>query len=317
MKKNLFIVYLLIFLAMSFWGLSFVWVKIVYQYLKPFTIVFIRLSISAFLLFISGKLFKFLDKIDKNTIFSIMLLAFFEPFLYFIGESFGLLLVSATVGSIIIATIPVITPIFSLIFEKEKITIYGIIGLILSFIGVLLLIIFGNDHEISVENKNGISIKGILLLFFAVFSAIGYLITAKRILKKNIEPFTIVAYQNLFGAIYFLPFFLIFDFKNMMPIQDMPFEVFKNILLLAIFPSTIAFIFYNISLKEIGINRSNIFTNFIPVITAIASFFILKEKFTLIKIFSIFLIIFGVFISQIKKSYEGNYIQEYWLIKIL
>jgi|YNPMSStandDraft_1061717.scaffolds.fasta_scaffold00587_5 drug/metabolite transporter (DMT)-like permease len=311
MKKNLFIVYLLIFLAMSFWGLSFVWVKIVYQYLKPFTIVFIRLSISAFLLFISGKLFKFLDKIDKNTIFSIMLLAFFEPFLYFIGESFGLLLVSATVGSIIIATIPVITPIFSLIFEKEKITIYGIIGLILSFIGVLLLIIFGNDHEISVENKNGISIKGILLLFFAVFSAIGYLITAKRILKKNIEPFTIVAYQNLFGAIYFLPFFLIFDFKNMMPIQDMPFEVFKNILLLAIFPSTIAFIFYNISLKEIGINRSNIFTNFIPVITAIASFFILKEKFTLIKIFSIFLIIFGVFISQIKKSYEGNYIQEY------
>lgn len=309
MKKNLIFIYFLIILAMIFWGLSFVWVKIVFKYIGPFTLVFTRLFISSLLLFFFGKIFKFVEKIrDRNIILNIMLLSFFEPFLYFICESFGLMLVSATIGAIIISTIPVLTPIFSFIFEKEKISIYGIFGLLISTSGVILLILYG---EKKIIYENNISLKGILLLFGAVFSAIGYLITAKKLLKKEINPTTIVAYQNLFGSLYFFPLFLIFEKSNFNFSLFKNKELFLNILYLAILPSTLAFIFYNICLREIGINRSNIFTNFIPVVTAISSFLILKEKFSLTKILSILIILIGVFISQIKKKKEELYIQEY------
>jgi len=33
-------------------------------------------------------------------------MAFFEPFLYFIGESFGLVYISSTIAAVIVATIP-------------------------------------------------------------------------------------------------------------------------------------------------------------------------------------------------------------------
>ncbi|MCX8059547.1 MAG: DMT family transporter [Spirochaetes bacterium] len=308
MRNKFGLIYILITLAMIFWGMSFVWVKIVFKYIGPFTLVFIRLFFSSILLFLFSSIFGLFEKIkDKSILFSIMLLSFFEPFLYFICESFGLMLVSATIGSIIIATIPVLTPIFSFIFEKERLTFYGIIGLFISTIGVFLLIFLSKVEKIS---ENNISIKGIILLFLAVLSAIGYLITAKKILKKNVNPITLVTYQNLFGAIYFLPLFIIFELKNLRLEIFKIDELIKNVLYLSIFPSTLAFIFYNISLREIGINRSNIFTNFIPIVTAISSFFILKENFGIIKIVSIFLIIFGVFMSQIKNK-RNIYIQEY------
>jgi len=300
-KNNL--VYLLITLSMVFWGMSFVWVKIAFKYINPITLVFFRLVVSSSLLFILGKMFHLIqNNLDRKSLLSLMLLAFFEPFLYFLGESFGLQLVSPTIGSIIIATIPVITPVFSYIIAKEKISMQGIIGIFVSFAGVLL-IVFNKNFEIIY------SIKGLILMFFAVFSAIGYMITAKFVAQK-VRPLTMVVYQNLFGSLYFFPLFLIIDLKTL-NIGMINIELITNLLLLALLPSTFSFIFYNLAIKEIGINKSNIFTNFIPVVTAIASFFILKEGFDTRKILAITLVLLGVLISQIKRKQRVTVIPEY------
>ena len=48
------------------------------------------------------------------------MLALFEPFLYFLGESFGLTYVSATVGSVLISTIPVFATIGAWLIFREK-----------------------------------------------------------------------------------------------------------------------------------------------------------------------------------------------------
>ena len=50
------------------------------------------------------------------------LLSFFEPFCYFLGESYGMRYISSTLGSIIIATIPIFTPFLVFIFHKKKIS---------------------------------------------------------------------------------------------------------------------------------------------------------------------------------------------------
>ena len=49
-----------------------------------------------------------------------LLMALFEPFIYFLGESYGLLYVSSTVAAVIVATIPLISPLFAWYFFREK-----------------------------------------------------------------------------------------------------------------------------------------------------------------------------------------------------
>lgn len=290
MKKNITI-YFIATLSMLFWGLSFVWVKIVYEYYRPFTVVTIRLFIATILLLLYQQIFKDRQKVDIADIPRFLLLAFFEPFCYFLGESFGMQYVSSTIASIIIATIPVFAPIFSYIFYKERLTTSGIVGLFISVLGVILLVVDKN------LNFNA-PIKGILLLLFAVVAAIGYGIVAKK-LTFSYGSVTIIKYQNGFGFLFFLPFFLIFDLNHFLAVKP-DLRLITNILALTIFASVLAFILFTRVLKELGINSANIFTNLIPIFTAIFSFLILKEKFNLQKIIAIIMVISGVFVSQVR-----------------
>jgi drug/metabolite transporter (DMT)-like permease len=73
-----------------------------------------------------------------------------------------------------------------------------------------------------------------------------------------------------------------------------------NILVLSIFCSSLAFIFLVRGVQVLGLGKSMIFCNLIPVITAIISFFLLNEEFTIPKISGIAIVITGIFIVQKK-----------------
>ncbi|NLN29949.1 MAG: DMT family transporter, partial [Bacteroidales bacterium] len=83
-------------LSMIFWAFSFIWFKTANETYRPVTIVFIRLVLSVVLLniFISASRSRIRIKKEDRKLF--IILAVFEPFLYFLGESFGLTYVNAT-----------------------------------------------------------------------------------------------------------------------------------------------------------------------------------------------------------------------------
>jgi drug/metabolite transporter (DMT)-like permease len=141
------------------------------------------------------------------------------------------------------------------------------------------------------------SLSGILLMMLAVSGAIGYSVCIKT-LAERYNSFTIVAWQNFIGAVYFLPLFLLFN-PGFEKIFDFPFEAYIPVFKMAIFASTLAFMFFTMGIGKIGINRANIFTNIIPVFTAILSFLLLGERFTWIKIAGIVIVITGLLLSQI------------------
>jgi drug/metabolite transporter (DMT)-like permease len=201
--------------------------------------------------------------------------------------------ISATLGSLIISTIPLFTPIFTYVFLKEKLGLWGIIGLLISFLG-LTFIIFEN------ADLSG-SIWGVLLEFFAVFSGIAYGIVVKKLTHKY-KSITIVKVQSQLGALYFLPLFLIFDWSKFIAI-DHSFSLYLVIIKLSLFGSVAAFILFTEVVKGMGPNIANMFTNLIPVFTAVFAFFILGEMITPVKIIGIITVIVGLFISQIKGKY--------------
>ncbi len=193
-------------LAMIFWAFSFLWFKVANETFHPVTIVFLRLLFSVIIMTVFLLVTKNYMKIRKADRKLFLMLALFEPFFYFLGESFGLTYVSATVCSVMISTIPVVATIGAWLIFKEKLKTINYMGIILSFIGVLVFIL-NSDGSISFNSK------GLGFLSLAVVSAVGYNLTLSR-LVGTYSPVYIVNVQNIIGAVLFMPIFFIFDFKH-------------------------------------------------------------------------------------------------------
>jgi len=284
-------------MAMIFWSFSFIWFKEANKTFNPITIVFIRLLFSVVLMTVFLLLTKNYMKIRKEDRKLFLMLAVFEPFFYFLVESFGLTYVSATVCSVLISTIPVFAAIGARFLFNEKLKGINYAGIILSFIGVLVFIL-NRDGSIS------FNVKGLLLLLLAVLSAVGYNLTLSR-LVGHYTPVYIVNVQNIIGAVLFLPLFLILDVKEFVKIP-FTFEMFKPIIELAVFASCGAFILFAYSVKNMGITKANVFSNCIPVFTALFSFILMGDILSLQNIIGMAIVIAGLFMSQINGSRKNT-----------
>lgn len=277
-------------LSMIFWSFSFVWIKIVYEAYGPLTTVLFRLLISTGLMLVFTILSRKLQKIQPGDLKMFVLLAFFEPFLYFMGESYGLKYVSSTVASVIVATIPLFSPIAAWYFYKEKLSRTNLFGLVITFFGVSLVVLDTSFNFTA-------SPLGVALEFFAVFGAIGYASVLKGI-SHRYNTFTIITYQNLIGAVFFLPFWLIFEMNDFTQVAFNA-KAFWAIIKLAIFASTFAFILFTYSVRNMGINKSNTFINVIPICVAVFAYMILGDKLNFHQMVGIAIVISGLFLAQI------------------
>lgn len=297
MKKEQILVYGAAIGSMLCWASSFVWFKVAFRQYRPIEVVFLRLLLSAIVLAGFQILIRNEEKIVPEDRKILALLAFFEPFCYFLGESFGMNLVSPTIGSIIVSTIPLFTPLFAHLFIGEKVTRYSIMGIVVSFAGVVLII--------AEKAGSPTSLKGVLLMFFAVFSGIAYGILLRKVAHRY-SGITIVRTQSILGALYFLPLFLILDSHHFIHTVPQP-ETILTIIKLAVFASSMSFILFTYAMRHIGLTNANVFTNLIPVFTAIIAYFVLGEIITLQKVVGISVVIGGLFISQIPQFQRPRY----------
>ncbi len=291
MKNKGYIVHLAGVIAMIFWGMSFVWSTQVYRSLNPTTTIFLRLLVAT--IFFTAILFAFRlnEKVKKEHLRLFALAAMFEPFLYFIFEGYGLKDTSPVIGSGIIAMIPLVTPIAARIFLKERLRPMNVVGFIVSFVGVIVMLL----------NKNlefTASPKGILFLFGAVIVAVGYSIALIK-LTKLYKPLTITWMQNIIGMIYFIP--LVFVMERFQPSN------FANVgtyiiplVCLGVFCSAVAYALWAFCFSRLGASKANVYSNLIPVFTAIFSYLLAIEEMTVNKIIGILVVVVGLVLSQMK-----------------
>ena len=203
MKDKNFLVHLAGVAAMIFWGMSFIWSTQVYDSLNPTATIFLRLVVATIFFTAILFIFRLNEKIKKEHLGLFALAALFEPFFYFIFEGYGLKNTSPIIGSAIIALIPLVTPIGARIFLKERITPMNVVGLVVSFTGVVVMLL----------NKNmdfAASPKGVMFLSGAVLVAVGYSIALIK-LTKLYKPLTITWMQNIIGMLYFIPLVVVME----------------------------------------------------------------------------------------------------------
>lgn len=285
--------YLSPILATVCWAFSYIWTNMAFASFYPVTIVTLRVIFaSIFMLMVVGFTHN-LQKPQAKHLLWFLGLGLLEPFGYFLCEIYGLTMVSPTFAAVILSTIPLFSPFIAFIFLREKITVANVLGIIISMGGVL---------SISIESGGGLVTKplGVILLFVAVFISISYSVSIRK-LSKYYSEITIVTYQNITGILLFTPLFFIMDYgKAALPFQP---KALIAVGLLAIFASSLAFLFYASSLNKFGVTRTNIFLNLLPGITAFLSVTLLGEAISAQKIVGLIVVIIGLFVGQSKQSF--------------
>ena len=298
MKQNNIITYILLVLTAIFWGGSFVLTKEIFlaaPTITPSIIVTLRLIVASVVFVPFLLITRRWQKIQRKDIKYFFILAFLEPFTYFLCENNGIKLVPGGISSIIIATIPVYVP-FGLFFAySEKLYKINIIGVLLSLIGIAVMI---SGDGLTTD----INPRGIILLFGAVIIAVVYTIFLMKVVNRY-HPFTITAYLNLIGLIYFIPTLFIFDFQNLMSVT-FTWNILAMVACLGIVCSTLSYVFFNYGIIKVGASRASVFNNSIPVFTLIFAAMLGQESITTAKIAGMLIAISGVVIAQIKP--KGN-----------
>lgn len=298
MKKS--IVYALLAIAAIVWGISFIITKELFrteEHITVFVILTFRLLLATAVTIPALLLFKKMEPIKKGDLKWFLLLALFEPFIYSICETSGVQLVSGSMASIVVATIPLFVPFGMAVAYKERVRALTLVGIVLSLVGLAVMLLPGGKENLDANPA------GLAWLMGAVLIAVLFTIILVKLVDRY-RPFTITAYQNLFGCLYFIPFMLMFDGGNL-PLLSYSGKMIVMLLVLGIFCSTLAYVFYNVGVAQLGASAACIFTNAIPVFSLVAAILIGQEQLTWSKPIGIAIVIVGVVLAQWEVGRKG------------
>lgn len=290
---------LLVYIASSFaivlWGMSYIWTdRLIELNIPVFYFVFVRILLAGLVLFLFNTAYARIKRIQRQDLGKFLLLAFFEPFIYFICETFGLRETgSPTISAMIIATIPIFSIVAGRLFFKERISKVNVTGVVFSLIGIIMVVMGALSQEALGENF----ILGILLLLIAVIAEVGHASITKS-LSGNYSSQIIVMYQFLIGAVYLLPLFLwkgLNDFD--VDIYFSP-EVWYPLICLAVLCSSLAFSLWVSTIKNLGVAKSSIFSALIPVAAALIAWALGHEIMSSRQWLGIAISTVGVILSQ-------------------
>ena len=296
--------YIAVIASMIIWAGSGIAVKASLEALAPLTLVLMRFTLGILLMLAIGLVANRctaqnsilrLQMIEKQDIWLFVLGGVFQPFLYFILETYSYkLFATPTIAEAFLSTNPLIAPIFSLVFLREKVTFWNVLGILVSTGGMLLLVLAGSgSFELG-------SLWAIPLALITVCMAAAYSIILKKVPEKY-SSLTIVFWGQLIGL---LLFYLVAGGKALINPQavwlvgDITGSAVGGVLYLAALSSVAAFVLFCYSVRYLGVTKANIFNNIRPVFTALLMLCIFGEQLPFWKWIGIGIIVLGLFICQ-------------------
>ena len=290
------LIYIASTFAITLWGMSYIWTdQLIAQNIPIFYFVFVRILMAGVVLFLFNTAYARIKRIQRQDLPKFLLLAFFEPFIYFICETYGLKLTgSPTLSAMVIATIPIFSIGAGIIFFREKINLVNIGGILLTLVGIVMVAM---AHGTLGENF----IWGVVLLLLAVISEVGHASITKS-LSGNYSSQIIVMYQFLIGAVYLFPLFLWKGLDGFDMEIYFDGDVWYPIICLAILCSSLAFSLWVSTIKNLGVAKSSIFSALIPVAAAIIAWLLGHEMLNQRQWIGIAISTVGVVLSQYTKK---------------
>ena len=272
--------------TIAIWSSTFIISKLLLGQMTPLQILFSRFLIAIVFLSIIHPKFKKPVSIQEELLFLVIGAALAG---YFVFENSALQRTYSSNVSLIVATIPFLTGIMSMVFYKTRFfNLKSIVGLIAAYLGVLVIIINGSRFE-GVEPVGDLLALGAALMF-AVYSIL---------MQKTSSGYTLIQLTRkvfIYGFIV-LALTLLISGQPIVP-AGLSGQGIASVFYLGIVASSLAFILWNHAIKAIGPVKTNQYIYLIPVMTTAVSAIVLKEQITWMTLAGAVLILFGLYLSE-------------------
>ncbi len=285
---------LALIIANIIWGGASPIFKYALQNIPPFTLAFIRFSGASIILFpFVWKEFIKLHN-EKENLKNIVLFSIFGVTINITFFFLALEYTKSINAPIIGSSGPIMTLIFSVIFLKEHPKINKIIGLIIAFLGILIIII-----QPLFENGLDLSVLGNLFLVLATFGAVGQTLIGKNLMQKY-PPFPLTFLSFVIGALTFIPMMI----PELIDIKPLDSKALVGIVYGVLFSSLAAYSLYAWGLSKIQASEAGLFAYIDPIVAIIIAYPLLGEKPTPLYIIGAILVFSGIFVAEKRINYH-------------
>ncbi len=287
--------YLLLTLAAFAWGGNIVVGRAVHGDIPPMAMTFFRWSV-AFVIVLPLTFRKFRQEITIVqahwkwlVLVSATGVAIFHGFVYT-----GLTSTTAINAGLMMATSPIIIPVFAFLIHRDKPTASQALGVIASLIGVGIVISRGNPHIVGNLTFN----PGDLWILTAVPMWGVYSVIQKN-RPQELSSRTLMLSITALGSLMLLPFYLwalsnqggiIINFENLMTIAY-----------ISVFASVVAYFAWNKGIAAVGAIKAGPFLHVIPVSATLLAIVFLDETLQPFHYAGIGVIAFGIALATLKQ----------------
>ena len=168
------------------------------------------------------------------------------------------------------------------------------IGVVLSFAGVIAIIVRG---DLAVLKQLALNRGDIWILCGLSFWAIYTICLRWR--PAALHPIAFLWVIGIIGLVGLTPFYL-FEVANGRHVIATP-QSIAVLLYTGIFPSLVAFVFWNHGVKQVGPNQASLFLHLMPVFGALMSITFLNERLYIFHLIGISLIFIGIYLTTAKR----------------
>jgi len=286
--------FILLTFAAVFWGGTWVTGKLAVDAIPPLTLAAARFALASLLLWgwarTKGGAGHRLVAADLPLIFALgatAVAAYNVLFLY------GLKLATASDGALIVPGLaPVLTALLAWPLLGEKMSRWGVAGLITGLAG-LVLVINPNDGQVPARLLGDLLFVGGAVCW-AIYSLIGKAATTR------FTPLRATLYATVSGTLLLLPFAVVE--RGWRPLFTSPPAAWLSLLYLAVFGTVLAFVFFYEGVHRVGALRATPFAFLVPVVGVISSVIALGERLTVPTVIGGVLVLLGLWLVQRKPT---------------
>lgn len=271
------------------WGSTFIFIKGSLEFLSPVGVAFARYGLGALFMVVYSAKLKLKFPREKKILLHLFVLSLF------FNSLFGILLAVAETGitsvlaGIGASIVPLMTLFFvAVVFRSEKLNPDQVIGLIIGFIGVLVIV--------GVWQGIGDNPWWAMLALLGCTMCYGasYPYSKKFILPHGLRPEVMATTQLCFSALTLLPPFLFFGVKH--PPQTL--WQFSSVLSVGFICSGIAFVWNFKILEAAGSLIASTTMYVVPIVSIILGVVFLHESVSWNEPLGCLIVLFGAAISQ-------------------
>lgn len=286
--------FLLAIIATLLWSGNFIIARKVSHTISPISLAFYRWACASLVLFPFAykKVITELPHIKANwkilSLIAFTGIALFNTFVYVAGHN------TTAINMALIGTTssPIFATIMAVVFLKERLGFYRIIGMIICIIGIVLLISKGSWeilHSFKFSSGDAWILAGAFA--FAVYN----ILVRKKPVKISALSFLLIIF--VIGALMLFPFYLL-EQSFVDNSTKWSTTLISSILYLGIGTSVLAFWCWNLAISKLGAGRTVLFGNLIPIFSTLEAILILGESITPIHFYSGILVIAGLVIAN-------------------